>query len=219
MTIKDKRILIFGDSNTWGYCPTNATTGRSDRFDDTERWPGVLEKTLGDGHIVLTDGLNGRTTVWEDPLEEYRCGKEQIIPSISIHAPLDLLIIMVGTNDMKSRFNASAEEIAQGAGVLVTRALSLPNKFVHEPTILLVSPPGLGNIDNGPFRNTFAGAQQKIKYLSRYYRYWAKLLNVAFFDAATSIKADSEDGLHLNQAEHDKLGQDIAPVVKKLLYP
>ncbi len=217
MTKRDKRILIFGDSNTWGYCPENATTLRSDRYEDTDRWPGILESTLGEGYIVLPDGLNGRTTVWEDPLEEYRCGKNQIIPSISIHAPLDLLIIMVGTNDMKSRFNASAEEIARGAGVLVTRALSLPEKFVNTPNILLVSPPGLGDIDSGPFRNTFVDAQQKMKLLPRYYRYWAKLCDVNFFDATAIVKADSEDGLHLNRSGHRKLGRAIAPVVKKLL--
>ena len=109
-----KTILCYGDSNTWGYNPRT-----QDRFPIAERWTGVLAHKLGAEFRVVEEGLNGRTTVWDDPIEGYKNGKEYLIPCLESHRPIDLVVIMLGTNDLKKRFSVSAYDIAQSVGVLV----------------------------------------------------------------------------------------------------
>ncbi len=102
-------VLCYGDSNTWGADPAGGG-----RFSRDERWPGVLQKSLGDEYHIIEEGLGGRTTVWEDPIEGHKNGKEYLIPCLATHAPLDLVIIMLGTNDLKKRFSVSAQDVAFG---------------------------------------------------------------------------------------------------------
>jgi len=110
-----KTILCYGDSNTWGYNP--ATGGR---FSRDKRWTRVLVQELVDGYYVIEEGLNGRTTALSDPIEgPHKNGKEYLVPCLESHQPLDLVTIMLGTNDLKKRFSLSAFDIANGAGVLV----------------------------------------------------------------------------------------------------
>ena len=104
-----KTILCYGDSNTWGYNPS-----MGGRYARDERWPGVLRKELGEGYLVIEEGLNGRTTVWDDPIEGYKNGKTYLVPCLETHKPLDLVIILLGTNDLKMRFSVSA--LIQAAG-------------------------------------------------------------------------------------------------------
>ena len=112
-----KTILCYGDSNTHG----SATVERPDgRYGPDERWPGVLRAALGSGWLVLEEGLGGRTTVSDDPVEGLeKNGRTYLLPCLHTHKPLDVVIIMLGTNDLKARFGKSAWEIAQGVGVLV----------------------------------------------------------------------------------------------------
>ena len=107
-------IVAFGDSNTWGYDP--ATGGR---FPRAQRWPSVLQRELGPDFEVIAEGLNGRTTVHDDPIEPYRCGADALPPCLMSHAPVDLLILALGCNDLKKRFSVSAFDIAEGAGRLI----------------------------------------------------------------------------------------------------
>ena len=147
-----KTVLCYGDSNTWGY---NPTTG--DRFGRDERWAGVLRRTLGEGYLVIEEGLNGRTTVWDDPLEDGRKGKVYLPPCLETHKPLDLVIIMLGTNDLKQRFSAPASDIAAGAGVLVgmvQKSETGPNG--RPPRARLLAPPPLAARPG--FAGLFAGA-------------------------------------------------------------
>ena len=95
-----RRILCFGDSNTWGYDPA---TG--ERFDEQTRWTGVLQAALGGDYTVIEEGLNGRTTVWDDPIEGHKNGHEYLVPCLETHRPLDLVVLMLGTNDLKRRFS------------------------------------------------------------------------------------------------------------------
>ena len=106
--------MCFGDSNTWGYSPT---TGQ--RYPANVRWTGVLQAELGSDYHVIEEGLNGRTTVWEDPIEGDKVGKRHLPVLLQSHAPLDLVVVMLGTNDLKMRFSAHASDIAAGAGLLV----------------------------------------------------------------------------------------------------
>ncbi|MGA2640810.1 MAG: GDSL-type esterase/lipase family protein, partial [Spirochaetia bacterium] len=108
-----REILCFGDSNTWGYDPV--TQGR---FPGDVRWTGVLQAALGPGFRVIEEGLNGRTTVWEDPVEGDKMGKRHLPPCLESQAPLDLVVLMLGTNDTKERYSAPPADIAAGVGVL-----------------------------------------------------------------------------------------------------
>ena len=103
-----KTILCYGDSNTWGYDPSS-----QQRFGPEERWTGVLQKELGMEYRIIEEGLNGRTTVWDDPIEGFKNGMSYLIPCIESHKPFDLITIMLGTNDLKIRFSVSAYDIAE----------------------------------------------------------------------------------------------------------
>ena len=107
-----KTILCYGDSNTWGYDPVS-----QDRYPPTQRWVSVLARELGPEYQVIAEGLNGRTTVWPDPVEgEHKNGKAYLLPCLESHHPLDLVVLMLGTNDLKHRFGLSAWDIARAAG-------------------------------------------------------------------------------------------------------
>lgn len=132
-------VLCYGDSNTWGYNPRTQA-----RYSRSERWPGVLAAELGSGFHVVEEGLNGRTTVWDDPIEGYKNGKEYLIPCLESHKPLDLVIILLGTNDLKTRFSVTASDIASSAGVLVKMTLkSETGPALAAPQVLLIAPPWL----------------------------------------------------------------------------
>ena len=110
-----KHIVCFGDSNTHGYCADpNDTADHTDRFTEDERWTCLLQKALGEDYLVLEEGLSGRTTVFRDPLHECMSGLDVIYSTLMSHEPVDLLIIMLGTNDTKERFNASPACIGIG---------------------------------------------------------------------------------------------------------
>ena len=109
-----RTVLCYGDSNTWGY---NPCTKR--RYSAAIRWPGVLRGELGPAYHVIEEGLNGRTTIWTDPLAEYRNGKHLLTPCLETHKPLDVVILMLGTNDIKWKFSATPYDIGRGMATLV----------------------------------------------------------------------------------------------------
>ena len=129
-----KHIVCYGDSNTWGYC---AATGG--RYADDARWTRLLQEQLGEGWLVAEEGVCGRTTVFEDPLTEGLCGFAHLAPALYANSPLDLLVVMLGTNDCKQRYSATAQNIADGLARLVTRAKQLP-VWAGEPKVLIVAP-------------------------------------------------------------------------------
>ena len=115
-----KHIVCFGDSNTHGYCaePADCADG-GDRFNENERWTCLLQKALGEDYLVIEEGLSGRTTVFQDPLHECMSGLDAIYSCLMSHERVDLLIIMLGTNDTKERFGANSACIAIGMERLV----------------------------------------------------------------------------------------------------
>jgi len=204
-------VLCYGDSNTWGTNP--AIIGR---FCGDERWPGVLQKALGDDYHIIEEGLGGRTTVWDDPIEGYKNGKEYLIPCLATHAPLDLVIILLGTNDLKKRFSVSAQDIASGAGVLVdTINKSGSGRNFKAPKVLLLVPPPLGKLTD--LSEMFEGGQEKSLMLSKHFKNIAKIYGCELFDTSTVIKSSDIDGIHLEKESHKKLGQSVANIVKTIL--
>ncbi len=207
-----KTVLCYGDSNTWGTDPVS-----KDRLDRDERWPGVLRLELGEDYLVVEEGLGGRTTVWSDPVEGYhKNGKDYLLPCLETHRPLDLVIIMLGTNDLKKRFSASAFDIANGAGVLVDvvyKSAAGPNGGV--PKVLVLTPPPLGKLTE--YAEMFEGAELKSRKLSEHYRRIAQEKGCALLDTGQVIVSSDLDGIHFEKGEHQKLGKAVAARVREIL--
>jgi lysophospholipase L1-like esterase len=207
-------ILCYGDSNTWGCIPLQGPEPAR-RYPPGARWPGVLRRELGDGYWIVEAGLNGRTTVWDDPLELHRNGRKLLLPTLLTHQPLDLVIIMLGTNDLKRRINASAAEIAEGAGMLVdVVAASGCGPDGRAPQSLLVSPPPIAEVDQ--FDDEFEGGTKKSRQLAGHFAAIAAQRSCAFVDAGALISSSDVDGIHLDEHQHAVLGVAIAERVRLL---
>jgi lysophospholipase L1-like esterase len=206
-----RTVLCYGDSNTWGYEPA---TGN--RFPEDIRWPGVLARELGSGFQVIEEALNGRTTVRDDPVEEYKNGKDYLRPCLESHTPVDLVILALGINDLKARFLATASDAADGAGVLVKivqQSGSGPEG--DSPAVLLVAPPPVGLLTE--LALMFAGAEEKSKKFSRQYHRVAQKYGCELLDAGEVVRPSDRDGIHLEAEEHRKLGNAVGAIVKKVL--
>jgi lysophospholipase L1-like esterase len=206
-----KSILCYGDSNTWGYDPQTRS-----RFPHDVRWTGVLASSLGTGYRVVEEGLNGRTTRWDDPIEAGRNGLTFLQPCLESHLPLDLVIVMLGTNDLKQRFGLSASDIAQSAASLAKAASRYAQTSAGDPAqILLVAPPAVTTLTE--FDQMFAGAQERSRQFSHYYRLAATWNRLPFFDAGSVIVSSERDGIHFEAAEHRKLGEALAVEARRLI--
>jgi lysophospholipase L1-like esterase len=204
-------VMCFGDSNTWGYDPATR-----ERFPRNVRWTGVLQETLGKDYRVIEEGLNGRTTVWEDPVEGDKMGRRHLVPCLESQAPLDLVIILLGTNDLKTRYSAPPGDIAAGAGVLVDIvAKSSSGRNGKAPPVLLLAPPPLARLSD--FADMFGGGTEKALHLGRLYSEVAKLRGCHFLDTQGVIHSSDLDGIHLEAAQHRALAEAVAREVKKIL--
>ena len=206
-------VVCYGDSNTHGADPI--THGR---FPRDVRWPGVLASELGDCVHVIEEGLNGRTTLWDDPFMDFRNGKPYLLPCLRSHQPVDVLVLMLGTNDLKTIFDRAPHEIAAGAGALVDLALaSRTGPDDGAPAVLLLAPPRLGETTDRSELWGFGEAREKAEALSRLYRNVAEFKGVAFLDAAELVVGDPGDGVHLGAADHGVLGRAVAGAVRDIL--
>jgi lysophospholipase L1-like esterase len=206
-----KRILCYGDSNTFG----TATVPRpSGRYFWGERWPGVLSAELPSGWQVIEEGLGSRTTTRDDPIEgDYRNGERYLLPCLLSHQPLDWVAIMLGTNDLKSRFAASARDIAAGVARLAELTLaSGAGVDGGAANVLIISPPPLlprvamhGEL--------FAGAREKSLELAEQYAQVAHRVGARFLDAGSIASFGNCDGFHLDLAGHQALGRAVAAKV------
>ena len=199
-----KRILCFGDSNTWGY---NAL-GDS-RFDEDVRWTGILQNLLGEEYTVIEEGQNGRTTVIDDPYENRLAGITYLWPCMETHHPFDLIVIMLGTNDSKNHFCLSAESIALGAGRLVDMAMKSPFGINRNPPkVLLVSPIRIKQRACCDYIFNIQ-AEQKSEGFSVAFKEVAEKMGCYFIDAAELAEPCDEDGVHLNAAGHKKIAEGL----------
>lgn len=200
-------ILCFGDSNTFGYIP-----GGAGRFDRRTRWTGRLQKILGKGYRIIEEGLNGRTTVFEDVTCPGRCGLDVIGTAVELYSPLDLLIIMLGTNDCKVQFGASPRQIAEGLGQVLDKAeAGSPNAF----KILLIAPvpmkekaafpEGLSDFDKNSVEISYKLAEEYKKLSGKY--------ECSFLDASKVTEVSEIDGVHLDSEGHGALAEAIAKIV------
>jgi lysophospholipase L1-like esterase len=207
-----KTVLCYGDSNTWGY---NAATQTRHPYD--QRWTTLLAGELGPEYLVIPEGLNGRTTVMPDPFEgEYKSGKGMLTGILESHHPVDLVVLMLGTNDLKHRWGHSPWDIARGIETLINTIQGCafgPDEGA--PKILVVSPAATC-VAGTRFEEMFAGADEKSPQLARFYRPVAELYGCAFLDAAQHIVSDPLDGIHLAAEELPKLASAIAQAVRNI---
>ncbi len=211
-----KTILCYGDSNTWGRKPI-ATMGAIERFDPDTRWTGVLGQQLGAGFQVIEEGLNSRTTVHDDPIDgAHKNGKSYLFPCLESHAPLDLVIIMLGTNDLKRQFSHSAFNVARGIkSLLETVAAVAPKNCGVKPQTLVISPPPFARLS--VLADMFEGGTETSRQLATQIRPIAELSGSHFLDAGEIIKMSDIDGIHFDADQHQMLGAAVADRVRQIL--
>ena len=210
-----KNILCFGDSNTWGYSPQDGN-----RFPLDIRWTGVLQKSLGTDYRIIEEGLNGRTTFINEEGEgarPFRSGSDVLQIILESHRPLDFVIIMLGTNDLKVEFNLSVEEIAQGAKTLCEMVLNSEYLADNIPQILLVSPTYIGSTIIPDQEEFFNKARGQSLQFAEYYEKAAAELGVHFLDAAKIVKVSEVDGVHWDADQHVEFGEVLSDLIQKII--
>ncbi len=217
------RILCFGDSNTWGYIP--APNGSpTTRYARAQRWPHVMAATLGGDVEVIEEALSGRTTDILDPdLAQVAGagtdGSAYLPAALASHLPLDLVVVMLGTNDVKPHLGRTPQRIALGAKRLLDSVRTLDGgvgTVYPNPRALLVCPPPLGAL-TPPFDEMFAGGHAKTQQLPALYQAVATAAGVAFLDAGQVIATDGLDGVHFSAEMQHRLGVAVAETVRRVL--
>jgi lysophospholipase L1-like esterase len=212
-----KTILCYGDSNTWGFNPR--TQGR---YDHKTRWPMKLASILNEGAPpddplwwVVEEGQNGRTSCREDPVEGDRNGLRQLLPILESHKPLDVVAVMLGTNDLKPRFSPSPFDIARGVQRVVNAIQdSKTGPGNGSPRILMICPPPTA--ESPVFKHVFGDSSVAMsKKLPPLYRVMAAESKVHFLDAGKHIKSSEADGIHLDPEAHFQLAEAVAGLVKE----
>ena len=210
-----QHILVYSDSLSWGIIPMTRA-----RLPFDERWPGVMEIALcsaGRKVRVVEDCLNGRRTVWDDPFKPGRNGLVGLAQRIEIHSPLELVILMLGTNDFQSMHEHNAWHSSQGIAALVSAIRTAPiEPGMPVPQILVVAPPPIRTA-KGPLAPKFEGGDGKCIGLAAAYKSVCDELGCHFFDTGGIIASSKVDGVHLDAGQHVLLGRALAHVVEPLL--
>lgn len=206
-----RRILCFGDSNTWGYI-----SGSGERYPETVRWTGRLSALLGEDYRVLEEGLCGRTTGFEDGIQPGRNAAGYLVPCLLSHFPLDLIVLMLGTNDTKRRYRAGAEEITDSMENLLRSMLDCLYWEKSAAKILLAAPPPMTEAALQD-RQMDSESVEKSKQLGGLYRTLAQKLGVSFLDAGEYGLSLQADGCHLSPEGHARFAELMAQKVKELI--
>lgn len=220
-----KRILCYGDSNTWGVIPKKSSDTRpSNRYPETIRWPQVMWKDLGADWQLIEEGLGGRTSIYQVPGEAYRLGDAYLAPCLLSHRPLDYLIIMLGTNDLQPKFHTTeitGEKLSHGFEKLAEIVQSLPECGIsgNPPRLLMVSPPPIKLSQIRPDVSEKYGREKGVilsKMLPEIISFVAARYQADFLDASRYSEASEIDGIHFTKESHLQLGHAIAKKIKEL---
>lgn len=221
-----KRILCYGDSNTFGANPAwrpdlDASETNPKRLPENRRWPKILQKLLGsEDYEILEEGLCGRTTIYRDQAWPYCNGRDYVVPCILSKLPLDLLIIMLGTNDMKKIFAPSVDSAQLAISELVK---TVKNEYLYEgfpvPKILLVSPITIGgNLEKSFLYGTFDENSREVsRHLSKVQEAVARMYGCEYLNAASVAEASDIDSIHMNPENHKKLAVAISKKIREIL--
>ena len=211
-----KNILCFGDSNTWGHDVASTTEQASPRMPFEARWPGVLQGILGGEWRVIEDALPARTNIVEDPYFPHRCGLPALEAALDAHAPLNLVVIHTGVNELKHFFGLSAGMIALGAEKMIAAA-RLSRYGYPPPKALLVAPAPLKeNVADLQLGYSFGPlAYAKSLELGRAYKEAAERCGCGFIDCAElGFELNNVDGVHYSREDHAKLGRAVADKIR-----
>ena len=216
-----KHIVCFGDSNTHGYCanPADCADGGI-RFNESERWTRRLQTALGEEYLVIEEGLSGRTTCFDDPIHEGLNGLNYIYPCLKSHEDVDLLVIMLGTNDTKDRFYASAACIGIGMARLVKKAMATECWGGKKPNILVIAPPHIGEgMPSSDVAATMGSlCVEKSRELAHYYKMQCELIGCHFLDAQElGCEFNTVDYMHLTNKGHSTLAAALAERIPALI--
>ena len=201
-------LLCFGDSNTWGFDPATW-----ERYPLDIRWPGVLQNELGESYRVIEEGLNGRTVVLSNPLDRFSNGETDLASALASHCPLDLVILMLGTNDLIMSSSGSPDSVGKGIDVLLDIIRhSGAGPGGNAPSVLLLAPPPIGPLV-GEIEALESAVAQSYLFAQRYESLAADF-GCAFLNAGDIVRSSEVDGFHLDASEHIKLGLAVAKRVR-----
>lgn len=206
-----KNIMCFGDSNTHGFI-----AGTKGRYDENTRWTRLLQKHLGLEYYVIEEGLNGRTTIYDDDTMKNVNGSRYLEVCIATNRPLDLVIIMLGTNDTKERYHAELSDISKGMEKLITM---LRNPDIYNNEILIISPVHISDkIVDSEYCESYAGLKgaEKSRKLAAEYKRLADKYGCHFMDAADYAGTDDRDAIHLDAKGHAALAKAVYNKVKEI---
>ena len=209
------RILCYGDSNTWGYI----SGSDHQRYGNCERWTKILSGLLGDKFEVIEEGLNSRTLISNDPRpgKEGKNGYEYLIPCLDTHDPIDLVILMLGTNELKYTYNKTPEEIGNlleqyFVKTILNRKSQIKDSY---PKLLIIAPPIVSEETGyGRKENKYLGASEKSKKLNDIYKNIAEKYN-CYFLSNDGLDVGI-DGVHLTKESHKMLANSLFKIVKKI---
>ena len=213
-----RRIMCYADSLTWGWVPVENAVP-THRYPYEQRWTGVMAAELGDGYEIVEEALSGRTTAVDDPTDPRLNGASYLPSALASHLPLDLVILLLGTNDTKVYFHRSPFEIAAGVSILIdqiAKSMGGVGTAYPAPQVLLVAPPPLGTMQHTWFAELFRGGLEKSAELAHHYEALATFLGIPFLNAGEVTSTDGVDGIHFTAENNEALGKALARKVEEL---
>lgn len=206
------KIVCFGDSNTWGYIPA---TG--ERYPVELRWTSLLQKSLSDNFEIIEEGVNSRTTTFDDPKHKGKNGKAYLIPCLETHNPIDILVLFLGTNDLKERFDRTPAQIFESIEELIKTVQEYAwNKNKNQSKIVLVSPMIVDETVSG-VEEKYKGAEEKSKHFPVGYQKIAKKYGLVFVNLQEFVKPSKKDGYHLDPESHMSIANKLEKVIKNVI--
>ena len=205
------KILCYGDSNTWGYIPK---TGQ--RYPVNIRWTGILQQALGGAYDLIEEGLNGRTINVDDAERVGRNSKSYLIHCLETQDPVNLIILLLGTNDLKERFHRTAEQVTQGLEELIKTIKDYGTGKNKTNTKILIISPFLVDESVEGVKDEYLGGEQKSRQLGKLYEEVAKRNGCDFLDTLPVVQPSKKDGYHLEPEEHQKLAEVFYSKIKSL---
>jgi len=208
---KALKILCYGDSNTWGFVP-----GKGTRYPKEVRWTGILQTSLGSDFEIIEEGLNSRTTTIDDPKNIGKNGASYLVPCLETHFPIEYIVLFLGTNDLKERFNRTPQEVA----VAVQELFDLIRTTAHQedypvPKIILICPPIIDETVQGVVEK-YKGAEAKSKLLPQLYEAIAQKNNCAYINLQEYVNPSKQDGYHLDPESHNVVAKIVENVLLEL---
>jgi lysophospholipase L1-like esterase len=203
-------ILCYGDSLTWGRIPNGG------RYPKHLRWPALLNGLLGSQHQVINFGLPGRTTLWNDPFLEGRNGLAYLQAALETFGPVDILILMLGTNDLKRHFHVGAFEAAKGVEKLIEKSRMPDSHDFPHPSLVVIAPPNILS-PTGVMAESFDGAVEKSQHFHQHYQDIAVHNHCIFLNAAGVLQPSEADGVHLDTKANEQLAQAVYMLIKDTL--